>query len=171
MAYAAAKIDWIKLRSSYSLSSSVISSLFAFHQWNLNTRAKIGILEKQLQDIDFTYYRSILKNKSIVNQIEKDLKTFRPVKYRVNPQIKAIQQFETKAIENATKVQENANKELIELETALLNIQQALPIDELTVEDVLTACPKIEEKVEEMVKREKWSVPGYKEKFGDLAIM
>ncbi|EMR10980.1 hypothetical protein PNEG_00583 [Pneumocystis murina B123] len=171
MAYAAAKINWIKLLSSYGLSSSVISSLSTFHQWSLNTRAKIGILEEQLQNIDFSYYRSILKNKSLVNQIEKELKAFRPVKYQVDPQIKAIQQFETKAIENATKISENAKKELTELEMTLSNIQQARPIDELTVEDVLTACPEIEKRVEDMVKQEKWSVPGYKEKFGNLAIM
>lgn len=72
-------------------------------------------------------------------------------------------EYNKSQIESATSISENAKKELSELETTLLNIEQARPIDELTVEDVLTACPKIEKAVEHMVKNEEWSVPGYKE--------
>ena len=39
------------------------------------------------------------------------------------------------------------------------------------VEEVGQAHPRILETVENMVKKGKWTVPGYKEKFGDLSLM
>ena len=42
---------------------------------------------------------------------------------------------------------------------------------ELQVEEVGEAHPRILETVENMVKKGKWTVPGYKEKFGDLSLM
>lgn len=39
------------------------------------------------------------------------------------------------------------------------------------VEEVGDAHPRIRETVENMVKKGKWTVPGYKEKFGDLSLM
>ena len=42
---------------------------------------------------------------------------------------------------------------------------------ELQVEEVGQAHPRILETVENMVKKGKWTVPGYKEKFGDLSLM
>ena len=38
-------------------------------------------------------------------------------------------------------------------------------------EDVGKAHPRIVEAVETMVKKGKWTVPGYKERFGDLNLM
>ena len=39
------------------------------------------------------------------------------------------------------------------------------------VEEVGQAHPRILETVENMVKKGKWTVPGYKEKFGDMSLM
>jgi F-type H+-transporting ATPase subunit d len=39
------------------------------------------------------------------------------------------------------------------------------------VEEVGQAHPRILETVENMVKKGKWTVPGYKEKFGDFSLM
>ena len=39
------------------------------------------------------------------------------------------------------------------------------------VEEVGQVHPRILETVENMVKKGKWTVPGYKEKFGDLSLM
>ena len=44
-------------------------------------------------------------------------------------------------------------------------------LNELQVEEVGQAHPRIMETVENMVKKGKWTVPGYKEKFGDLSLM
>jgi len=41
----------------------------------------------------------------------------------------------------------------------------------MQVEEVGQAHPRILETVENMVKKGKWTVPGYKEKFGDLSLM
>ena len=49
-------------------------------------------------------------------------------------------------------------------------IESARPFDQLTVDDVVAASD-LEEKVTYMVKNGKWEVPGYREKFGDLAAM
>jgi hypothetical protein len=39
------------------------------------------------------------------------------------------------------------------------------------LDDVAKAHPRIIETVETMLKKGKWTVPGYKEKFGDLNVM
>jgi hypothetical protein len=47
----------------------------------------------------------------------------------------------------------------------------ARPPNCVQVEEVGQAHPRILETVETMVKKGKWTVPGYKEKFGDLSLM
>ncbi|KAH3674663.1 hypothetical protein WICMUC_003127, partial [Wickerhamomyces mucosus] len=49
--------------------------------------------------------------------------------------------------------------------------ETARPFDQLTVDDVVKARPDVEEKVQDMVSKGRFEVPGYKEKFGDLVIM
>lgn len=39
----------------------------------------------------------------------------------------------------------------------------------LQVDDVVAANPKLIKEVEESIKKGEWSVPGYKEKFGDIS--
>jgi hypothetical protein len=41
----------------------------------------------------------------------------------------------------------------------------------MQVDEVGQAHPRIVETIETMVKKGKWTVPGYKEKFGDLSLM
>lgn len=48
--------------------------------------------------MDFSHYRSVLKNQAIVDEAEKLLKEFKPETYDVNAHIKAIETFETKAV-------------------------------------------------------------------------
>lgn len=48
--------------------------------------------------VDFAHYRSVLKNKAIVDEAEKLLKDFKPVTYDVNAQVKAIEAFEAQAV-------------------------------------------------------------------------
>ena len=48
--------------------------------------------------MDLTHYRSILKNKGIVDGAERLLNEYRPVSYDVNAHLKAIETFETKAV-------------------------------------------------------------------------
>lgn len=48
--------------------------------------------------MDVSHYRSILKNKAIVDEAEKILKDFKAVSYDVNAHVKAIEVFEAKAV-------------------------------------------------------------------------
>ena len=43
--------------------------------------------------------------------------------------------------------------------------------ENLQIEEVGQAHPRILETVENMMKKGKWTVPGYREKFGDLSLM
>ncbi len=85
--------------------------------------------------------------------------------------MKSIEAFEAKAVENATATEDVVAKELADLQKTLANIDAARPFDQLTVDDVVKVRPDIDDKVELMVSKGKWAVPGYKEKFGDLNVM
>ena len=61
--------------------------------------------------------------------------------------------------------------ELKDLKETLSIIEGARPFDQLSVADVIAARPEIGKTVDEMVKKGKWTVPGYHEKFGNLAVM
>lgn len=68
------------------------------------------------------------------------------------------------AQESATKLE----AELKDLKETLSNIEGARPFDQLTTADVIAARPEIAKTVEEMVKKGKWTLPGYDEKFGSM---
>ncbi|POV98791.1 hypothetical protein PSTT_14197 [Puccinia striiformis] len=51
------------------------------------------------------------------------------------------------------------------------NIEGARPFDQLTLSDIDKAEPRIAKTVETMVKKGKWTVEGYSEKFGNLSVM
>jgi F-type H+-transporting ATPase subunit d len=55
-------------------------------------------LKEQKVDVDFSHYKSVLKNQSVVSQAEKILKDFKPVTYDVSAHLKAIDAFEAKAV-------------------------------------------------------------------------
>jgi hypothetical protein len=38
-------------------------------------------------------------------------------------------------------------------------------------DEVVAAHPEIDQRVEQLVSKGRWSVPGYKEKFGDLSAI
>ncbi|KAL1916525.1 uncharacterized protein VTP21DRAFT_5716 [Calcarisporiella thermophila] len=167
---AASHIDWSKLTVSLGLKRDTIASLQAFRKRNEEARRVLAELKAQKTDVDFAKYRELLKNKQVVEEAEKQLKSFKPTTYDVQSQIKAIEKFEAVAIERAKQTASKVETELADLQKTLTNIETARPIDELTVDDVLVAEPRITETVEKMVQKGKWNVPGYKEKFGDMAM-
>lgn len=128
-------------------------------------------MKAQPTDVDFSHYRSVLNNQAVVDEIEKHVKAYKPVTYDVAKQLKSIEAFEAKAVENATATEDVVAKELADLQKTLANIDAARPFDQLTVDDVVKVRPDIDDKVELMVSKGKWAVPGYKEKFGDLNVM
>ncbi|KEQ72753.1 mitochondrial ATP synthase [Aureobasidium namibiae CBS 147.97] len=168
---AATKLDWAKLAQQLSLKGQTATSLTAFKKRNDDARRKLAQLQEQQQTIDFSHYRGILKNSAIVDDIEKQFNAFQPKKYDVNRQIKAIDAFEAQAVKAAEQTKSNVDVELKDLQKTLKNIEEARPFEDLTVDEVAAAQPEIDQRTEQLVKKGRWMVPGYKEKFGDLSIL
>lgn len=112
----------------------------------------------------------MLKNQKVVDDLESTFKNFKPVDYDVGATLKAIDQFQDKAVDSARKAATKVDQELSALEKTLKDIEDARPIEDLTTGDVAKARPAIITTVEEMVKHGKWTVPGYESKFGNLQV-
>ncbi|THX50401.1 hypothetical protein D6C84_02857 [Aureobasidium pullulans] len=178
---AATKLDWAKLSQQLSLKGATANSLVAFKKRNDDARRKLAQLQGQQQTVDFAYYRGLLKNSAVIDDIEKQFSAFQPKKYDVSRQIKAIEAFEAQAVKAAEETKVKVDGELKDLEKTLKNIEEARPFEDLTVvripgdipqiDDVAAAQPEIDQRTEQLVKKGRWMVPGYKEKFGDLSIL
>ncbi|KAF5322908.1 hypothetical protein D9619_001053 [Psilocybe cf. subviscida] len=168
---AAVAVDFSRIYSSLGLGKETIASLQAFRKRHSEAQRLSAAYASQPTTVDFARYRSILKNQAIVDEAEKTLKEFKPVTYDVNAHVKAIETFEATAVAKAQETEQKIDIELKELQATLANIETARPFEQLTVEDVGKAHPKIVETVETMLQKGKWTVPGYKEKFGDLNVM
>jgi F-type H+-transporting ATPase subunit d len=92
------QIDWSKL--TVSLPKETVASLSAFRKRNDEARRILDELKQQRTDVDFDHYRKALKNQSIVDDAQKALTGFKAATYNVDAQIKAIDQFEAKAVSN-----------------------------------------------------------------------
>lgn len=75
----------------------------------------------------------MLKNTAVVEDIEKHFKSFKPVTYDVERQIKAIDAFEVQAVKSAEETKGLVDKELVDLDKTLRNIEEARPFEDLTV--------------------------------------
>ncbi|KAH6710798.1 ATP synthase d subunit [Leptodontidium sp. 2 PMI_412] len=168
---AALKLDWAKVTQSLGLRGQTAASLQAFKKRNEDARRRVQILSEQPSKVDFAHYKSILKNQAVVDEIEKHFSTFKPASYDVGRQIKAIEAFEAQAVKNAEETKGRVDLELKDLAATLKNIEEARPFEDLTVDEVAAARPDIDEKTSQLVSKGRWSVPGYKEKFGDLSVL
>ncbi|KAF2689576.1 mitochondrial ATP synthase [Lentithecium fluviatile CBS 122367] len=168
---AALKLDWTKLGSQLGIKGQTAAALQSFKKRNDDARRKLNLLSEQPQTIDFAHYRSVLKNQAIVDEIEKSFSVFKPQTYDVGRQIKAIEAFEAQAVKSAEETKAAVDKELSDLQKTLKNIEEARPFDQLTVDEVASAQPEIDQRTEQLVSKGRWAVPGYKEKFGDLSVL
>ncbi|KAJ9155609.1 hypothetical protein NKR23_g1719 [Pleurostoma richardsiae] len=168
---AALKLDWAKVTTSLGLRGQTVASLQAFKKRNDDVRRKVQQLSELPTEVDFAHYRSVLKNQAVVDEIEKRFAAFKPASYDVGRQLKAIEAFEVEAVRNAEATKEKVDLELKDLQATLKNIESARPFDEITVDEVAAAEPSIDEKTATLVSKGRWSVPGYKEKFGDLSVL
>ncbi|CAG8457031.1 9268_t:CDS:2 [Scutellospora calospora] len=144
---AATSIDWSKLTITLGLKKETIASLQAFRKRNEEAKRVVSALKQQKAEIDFDHYRNILKNKAIVNEAEKVLNSFKPTKVDLNAQIKIVETFEEKA-------------------ATLSNMEHTRPFKDISVDELVKARPDLNDIVEKMVKKGRWTVPGYEEKFG-----
>lgn len=104
---AAKQIDWSKLSS--SLPKETVASLQAFRKRNDEARRLLAELKEQSTTVDFAHYRKVLKNTAVVDQAEKAVANFKPVAYNLDAQLKAIDQFEAKAVSitNSTRTRKS----------------------------------------------------------------
>lgn len=110
-----------------------MASLHAFKKRNDDVRRKVQLLSEQPTTVDFSHYRSVLKNTAVVDEIEKRMKAFKPASYDVSRQLKAIEAFEAEAIANAKATKDRIELEIKDLEKTLENIETARPFEDLTV--------------------------------------
>ncbi|CAO3637744.1 unnamed protein product, partial [Cunninghamella blakesleeana] len=160
---AAKQLDWAKLSS--SLPQETVASLQAFRKRNDEVKRVLADLKTQSTTVDFAHYRNVLKNQAVIDDAEKLTKGFKPVAYNLD----AIDQFEAKAVEKAKGTVQKIEAELKDLSATLENISGSRPIEQLTVDDIITAKPDLLKNVESMVEKGQYTVPGYKEKFGDIS--
>lgn len=171
VAKTATKLNWAQVIQTLGLTGSTASSLTAFKKRNDEAKKEHLALSTQSTDVDFEYYRAVLKNQAVVDEVAKAVADFKPVTYDVSKTLKTIDIFEQKAVENAKLTEKSVTDEIAQLQATLKDIEGARPFSQLTVDDVAKARPDLDEKVNYMVKHGKWEVPGYKEKFGDLTVM
>jgi hypothetical protein len=81
--------------------SETVAALQAFRKRHSDAQRITGQLNAQPTTVDFAHYRSVLKNKAIVDEAEKILRDFKPVTYDASAHVKAIETFETKAVRRA----------------------------------------------------------------------
>ncbi|GAN08660.1 ATP synthase d subunit [Mucor ambiguus] len=163
----AAAINWSKL--SVSLPQETVASLQAFRKRNDEVKRVLAELKEQTTSVDFAHYSKVLKNQDVVQQAEKAVSGFKPVAYNLDAQLNAINQFEAKAVSKAQKTVQQIEHELKDLHATLSNIEGSRPIEQLTVDDIVVAKPEITKNIEESLQKGQFSVPGYKEKFGDIS--
>ena len=150
------------MTSSLGLRGQTAASLQAFKKRNEDARRRVQALSEQPTTVDFSAYRSVLKNQAIVDEIEKRFKDFKPTTYDVTRQLKAIDAFEAEAVKNAEATKQAVDLELKDLAATLKNIEEARPFEDLTVDEVAAAEKTIDEKTNELVSKGRWMVPGYK---------
>lgn len=165
------KVDWASIITKLGLTGSTSSSLTAFKKRHDEAKKEYLSLSQQPTTVDFAHYKTILNNKKVVDEVEKQVSSFKPVTYDVSKTLKTIEMFEQKAIENAKLTEKSVLDEINQLNTTLKDIENSRPFDQLTVDDVAKARSDLDDKVNYMIKNGKWNVPGYKEKFGDLTVM
>ncbi|KAK4051098.1 ATP synthase d subunit [Microbotryomycetes sp. JL221] len=171
MSAAAVAVDWTRISTKLGLPRETLAALSAFRKRAADARSAHATYSAAQRSVDFERYRSILKNKDVVSEGEKLFKQFKPADYDVKAQLKAIDAFEQKAVSSAKQTAQKIDSELSNLNGTLKNIQDARPFDQLTIDDVAKARPEITQTVENMVKKGKWTVPGYTEKFGNLSAI
>jgi F-type H+-transporting ATPase subunit d len=136
---AALKLDWTKLATQLGLKGSTANALVAFKKRNDDARRKVAQLSEHSSTVDFAHYRGILKNQSIIDDIEKQFKAFKPATYDVERQIKAIEAFEAQAVQSAQETKSVVDQELKDLDKTLKNIEEARPFEDLTVVSIVIA--------------------------------
>jgi F-type H+-transporting ATPase subunit d len=131
---AVARIDWPKLATALSLTPATTSALTAFRKRNVDAHNKLNHLKASKTEVDFAYYRGLLKNTKVIDEIEKASKSFKPVTYDVTRVLKGIEAFEGEAVKSAQETEKKIAEQLKDMEETVKNIEQARHPEELSVQ-------------------------------------
>ncbi|EJT97618.1 mitochondrial ATP synthase [Dacryopinax primogenitus] len=170
-AVAAAALDWTRIYGSLNLGKETVAALQEFRKRAYEAQRVHAALSSQPTTVDFAHYRAVLRNKAVVDECEKIMRDFKPKEVDTGAWIKSIESFEGKAVESAQATEKNVDQEVGKLKKTLANIEEARPFEDVTVDDVLAARPEVEKALKTMFSKGKFTVPGYKEKFGNLSLM
>ncbi|KAJ7265857.1 ATP synthase d subunit [Mycena haematopus] len=168
---AVAAVDFTRIYTTLGLGKETIAALQAFRKRHAEAQRLQQQYANEPTTVDIAHYRSVLRNQSVVDEAEKLLNSFKPVTYDVDAHVKAIEAFEAKAVASAQQMEEKIDVEIKQLQATLANIEEARPFEDLTVYDVGDAHPRLVQVMETMMKKGKFTVPGYTEKFGDLNVL
>jgi hypothetical protein len=95
---ASSKINWTKLTSAIAGRQQTQAALSNFRKEYEDAKRQLSVLQEQKTTVDFSQYRSVLKNQKVVDELEKTLKNFKPVTYNLAAQQTLISAYETKAV-------------------------------------------------------------------------
>ncbi|EIW70037.1 hypothetical protein TREMEDRAFT_38700 [Tremella mesenterica DSM 1558] len=168
---AASAVDWTKIYTSLGLGKETLASVQAFRARHSLASNRNATLKNTIPQVDVAHYKSVLRNQQAVQLAEKVLKEYKAVDYDVTKWNGVVDAFEGKAVEAAKQTVQKITAEESSLKATLSNIQDARPFEDLTVDEVAKARPEISKAVETMVKKGKWTVPGYREKFGEFSLL
>ncbi|KAJ7367857.1 ATP synthase d subunit [Mycena olivaceomarginata] len=168
---AVAAVDFTRIYTTLGLGKETVAALQAFRKRHSEAQRLAQQYAAEPTTVDLAHYRAVLRNQSVVDEAEKLLTGFKPVTYDVNAHVKAIEAFEAKAVASAQEMEEKIDVEIKQLQATLANIEEARPFEDLTVYDVGDAHPRLVQVMETMMKKGKFTVPGYTEKFGDLNVL
>ncbi|KAI7818003.1 hypothetical protein BX661DRAFT_173305 [Kickxella alabastrina] len=164
-------INWPVINSVLSKHTEITASLGAFRKGYEEAERQLSQLKESDRSVDFESYRRILKNSDIIDKLEKIANTQKIVKVDLADQLKTISAFEAKAVTSAELYVKETEANLADLSETVKNIDQARPITQLTVDDVVKAKPEIVQRTEDLVKQGKFTVDGYDERFPSLALL
>ncbi|KAI9474958.1 ATP synthase d subunit [Coemansia sp. RSA 990] len=164
-------INWPVINSVLSKHTEITKSLGSFRKGYEEAERQLTQLKEADRPVDFEHYRRVLKNTDIVDKLEKIAKSQQIAKVDLQSQLQTIAAFEAKAVASAELYVKETQANLADLSETIKNIEEARPITQLTVEDVVKAKPEVVQKTEEMVRKGKFTVDGYDEKFPSLSLM
>ncbi|KAJ1949048.1 ATP synthase d subunit, partial [Linderina macrospora] len=156
-------INWPVVSSVLSKHTEITKSLGSFRKAYEEAERQLTVLKESDRPVDFAHYRSVLKNKEIVDKLEKLANAQKVTKVDLAEQLKTIAAFEAKAVASAELYVKETEANLVDLNETVKNIETARPITQLTVDDVVKAKPEVVQRTEEMVKKGQYTVEGYDE--------
>ena len=151
--------------------TETLTELQAFRARHTNAANKNAAIKASIPALDISAYKAVLKDQRAIELAEKTLSGFKPVSYDVSKWNGVVEAFEGKAVAAAKETVAKISAEEASLQKTLSNIQDARPFEDLTVAEVAQAQPELNTAVETMIKKGKWTVPGYQEKFGVFSLL